>query len=454
MTKEFDGGVSRRALIIGMTNTDQVGMQQARAPAARSVPSDAEVIPDAGDGADDMGGGDVHPDTGLSSEDHAAFEAMRAGGDDAGANAGEDVDADSEVDNEAAAAEAGAGDGGEAAPARRAEGEAQLEVAPGAGQNPPKTISWGRFQRELDKARKAAAAEATAPLQEQLTRAQQDQIRLTERVRIINEALSTQPPQPQPGAQDQNAPPANPFEEADIDPTEDYAAAVQQLQRRQRYQNESFNTVQEETAADRESREMRDTFVRDAEAFSRTDEGAHWNEAYQHLKDSRITQICLGEFGKDPNDPNEVFSQAEVDRMVEIFNAEERWLVGKAIANKKSPAKAVYAMARTLGWKPPEAAAPAPAPRAAAPAAARPGAPAARAPAAPAPRQPPSARATLDELAAAVEAGRSPSDGAGAPPASALTVESLLAMDDDEFGDLIDNLPRQLQVLMGRDPHA
>jgi hypothetical protein len=58
----------------------------------------------------------------------------------------------------------------------------------------------------------------------------------------------------------------------------------------------------------------------------------------------------------------------------------------------------------------------------------------------------------LADLAAAQDAGRSLSDGGGAPP-QGLSAEMLLKLDDEEFAALVDQLPKhQLDTLMGRVP--
>jgi hypothetical protein len=81
---QFDGmSTSRRALILGMTNTDQVGMQQAKAPAAATIPDNAERLADAGDGGDSGGGdGAGVNEMGLTAEEQAEFDRMAQGGDD------------------------------------------------------------------------------------------------------------------------------------------------------------------------------------------------------------------------------------------------------------------------------------------------------------------------------------------------------------------------------------
>lgn len=443
MLPSLKGTTSRHALIIGMTNTDQVGMQQAKAPAAATIPDGAERIADAGDGGDGGGdGGDVN-DIGLTAEEQAEFDRMAQGGDDPEPPpAGDSIDGDDDPDGDE-------DDGADPAPAEtppaplgREKTPAELAAEAATGKKPaPKTVSFGKYQRELkaERARVATleAAERTA---------RENNIKLAERVAIIQEALS-QPPAP---VVDPNAPPANPFDEDDIDPTVDYAASVQQIQRRQRFQREESTRVEQNVTESNEDREMRDTFTRDFQTYGATETGKDLPEAYQFLKDSRLTEIAISEFDKDPNDPNEVWMPGEIAKMVQMFNAEEKWVVGNAIKANKSPAAAIMKLARARGFKP---AAPAPAARAAPAAPAAPArVPAVRNGNGAAPPAAPSAAQALAELAAAKEAGKSLSDGGGAPP-QGLSAEMILALGDEEFADMVDNLPKhQLDALMGRAP--
>jgi hypothetical protein len=448
---------SRRALLLGMTNTDQVGMQQARAPAARQVGTvAAEELPDVGDDGNDIGGedGDVNPETGLTAEQESEFERMRTGE----APAGDDVDADPQNDND----ESGAGDDDTnqpepppAPPLGREKTPAELAAEALTGKkSTPKTVNWNKYQRDLKRAQDAAAL-AT----QQATKEREDRIKLSERVSIINEALAAQAAQPAPAVVDPNAPPENPFEEADIDPNDDYAASVQQLQRRQRYQHEQHSGIASEMLESREDQQMRETFTRDFQHYAVAVD-TNLPAAYQFLKDARLTQIFLSEFDKDPTDDNEIFTPAEIQRGVQLFNAEEKWLVGNAIKQRKSPAAAIMKQARVYGFKPAPAAEATP--PSAPPRGQRPAVPAARTPAVPTngvrppvartPVAPaaPSAAELLAQQQLDMENGKSLSDGGGAPP-QGLTADMLLRLDDDEFAELIDQLaPHQLNALLGK----
>lgn len=441
MSPNYEGTTSRCALIIGMTNTDQVGMWQARAPAAATIPDHAERLADAGDGTDpsDDDGGDVNEATGLTFEEQAAFDGMRTGDTPAGDPEPADGDPDPAADPDGEDADADAP--GEAeppagGPLAEEKTAAELAADATAGKKPaPKTVSFGRYQRDVKKASDAAAA-----AQAEAQRARDDQIRLAERVALINEALSAKATP----AVDPNAPPANPFEEEDIDPEVDYAASVKQIQRRQRFQNENQSRVEQDVTVSREDQQMRDTFVRDYQTASATDPNVA--PAYQFLKDSRFTEICISEFDKDPNDPADIdrFTPQEIARAVQVFNAEEKYVVGNAIKQNKSPTAAIVRLAKARGFKPP-----APAARVAASAAA---APAARTNGSAAPM--PSAATELASLAAAKEAGKSLSDGGGAPPESGISAKMLLDMSPEAFEEFLEGLSpkeeRQLNAILGR----
>lgn len=438
MASNFNGTTSRRALILGMTNTDEVGMSQAMAPQRAVAPrQEAEVLPDAGDGADAESAGDVNEQTGLTAEDQAAFDGMRTGDTPAGdpePGAG-DVDPDADPDGDDVDADApGETEPAAAAPLGKEKTPAQLEAEAVAGQKPPKSINFSRHQRELKRERDAAdAARAEAK------KAREDAIKLAERVAIINEALTA----PTPQQVDPNAPPANPFEEADVDPEVDYAASVKQIQRRQRFQNDNQGRIEQTVTVSREDQQMRDTFQRDFQSAASADPNVPL--AYQFLKDSRLAEICISEFDKDPNDENEQFTPQEVARMVQIFNAEEKWVVGNALKAGKSPTAAIVRLAKARGFRPPAPAAAAAAVPVRTNGAARPAAPAA----------PPSAATELAALAAAKEAGKSLSDGGGAPPEGTISAKMLLDMSPEEFEDFIDNLSpkeeRQFNALLGRE---
>lgn len=427
-----------------------------------SSPAGAEVIPDV-----EVGGGNSAPsdageinENGLTADEQAEFDRMAAGGDDGQPGDGENTEGDppdDPADGDPADPDGEVGDVDPADPADPADGTASdgTAAAQPGGKPTPKSVSWGKYQRETTAAKKRAKA-----AEEARTKLEADNIKLGERLRIINEALQAQAAAPAPAAAAdpaagdpaQQGAPQNPWEEPDIDPTVDYAGAVAQLNRRSRFVYDQQQGLQETSQEQYEDTQIRDTFTRDATRFAATEEGKHFPEAYAELKDKRLCQIGRDVFRKDPRDPNAVWTQQEINQMVAIFNAEEKNMVANAIKHGVSPAAEVMFHAQIMGFRP--SAAPDPAAAAAATAA-----PAARpaAPAAPAAAKKPNATAAqggvaaqIAELAKARDDGRSLSDG-GSVPADGFSVESLLRMSDEEFGDMVDNMaPGKLDALMGK----
>lgn len=389
-----------------------------------------EVIGDAEQGEALPG---LRDDMGFTPDERAAWDEMEAAGkDQAPAVETEEApepapEAAAKPDGEAPAEDAAETDEGDEAP------EVEAAPDPKTGKPPQKQVNWQKHRREIEKRdARIQAAEAKATT-EALNNA-----KLAERLAILNEAL-TAPAPVDPVVAQQQAVAANPMLEPDIKVEEDALGAIAQLQRRNAYLLEQQNQNHEVTQATLEDRQLKDDFQRDANMYARTAEGQHFNAAYQFLKDSRLTELAISLFDKDPTDPAQVFTQAEITKLVSDFNAEEKWVVGNASKAGKSPSAAIMKLAKGRGFKP-QAAAPEPTP--VVPAVVKNGNGAA--PAA-------SAVAKIKAEAEGAAASRSLSDGGGAPPIEPLTPEKLLKMSDTEFGQYVDRVPKEhLDAIMGR----
>lgn len=400
----------------------------------------AEVIGDVEQGAPSGATDDI----GLTPDERAAWDSMQAAekipDDSEGSPAPEEAPevpaegAEKPADAVAAEGEDGGDDATEAA-------EAAPAIDPKTGKPPQKQVSWQKHQRLLAKRDGKLAA-----TEKELQTERENRVKLAERLAILNEAL-TAPPPVDPETAKKQAAAENPMLEPDIKVEDDALGAIAQLQRRNAYLLQQTTRRHEVTQATLEDQQLQQAFERDAAAFSRTDEGQHFGAAYQFLKDSRLTELAMSLFDKDPNDPTQVFSQAEITRLVNDFNAEEKWVVTNARKGGKSPSAAIMKLAKGRGFKPSavaQAAPPAPA--------------AAASPAIPAPAKNGNGAAPVATAVAKIQAeaegaaaSRSLSDGGGAPPALELTPDRLLKMGDDEFGQFIDNLPKhKLDALMGR----
>lgn len=395
-----------------------------------------EVIGDVEEGSALPG---LRDEMGLTPDERAEWDAMEASAKDQPA-AVEVEEAPVEETPEVAAKPEGEAPAEDAAEGEEGDESADVEAAPDpkAEKPPQKQVNWQKHRREIEK----RDAKLTAAQQELQTE-RENRVKLAERLAILNEAL-TAPPPVDPVKAREEAVAANPMLEPDIKVEDDALGAIAQLQRRNAYLLEQTTQTHQETKATLDDRQMVEDFNRDAANFRRTEGGQHFDAAYQFLKDSRLTELAISLFDKDPTDPAQVFTQAEITKLVSDFNAEEKWVVNNARTTGKSPSAAIMKLAKGRGFKP-QAAAPEPAPVVPTiPAVAKSGNGASAAPAA-------SAVAKLKAEAEGAAASRSLSDGGGAPPIEPLTPEKLLKMSDTEFGQYVDRLPKEhLDAIMGR----
>jgi hypothetical protein len=311
-----------------------------------------------------------------------------------------------------------------------------------------RTISYGKHQRLLKKAQSDAEE-----LRKQAEEGRINHAKLAERLAILNDALTAPqaPRQLTPQEQEyqrQQEVAQNPMLEDTIDPSVDIAGALAQMQRRQVFMANASVYQQETTQEALAHETMVRDFTRDTQMFSQTEEGQHFfgmEGAYQHLKNSRLVELGISLFDKDPSDPQQQFTQQEIDKMISDFNSEEEWVVQNALSKGNSPAKAIMKLAKGRGWRPPQVQTATPAPvvqpqvRRAAQASLT------RAPV-------PSAVAQINAERAGQAASRSLSDGGGSPPSGPISPNELLAMSDEEFGSFIDSIPKhQLEAMMGRE---
>jgi hypothetical protein len=308
------------------------------------------------------------------------------------------------------------------APAAAGAEEEDDDDAPGAvdpktGKQPPRRVPFRKFKVLEDN-----LTHANQELAQQRARSQELQetlARADERMRIINEALASD------GSTEQE-------EEVDDprpDPREDVFAYMEWQERQTARlfgraseqisglsnRHEDFTQQTQQT---QDIQRMENQFRADAQLYSRTQ--PHFAQAYAHLMGLRNRQYeALGL--TDPAARNE-----------RILN-EEREIVSSAYQNRQNPAEQMYRLAIVSGYNPE---------------APIPGTPAAAAPAtaAPPPAVPPSPAApTVAEVLASVRRGQGAAEtlsaGGGVPP-SQLTPELLGQMSDEDFGRLMDRLPR------------
>lgn len=367
-------------------------------------------------------------DFGLTAEEQSAYDSMRsvepAGGEpgfvepepppataDAPAVDAPAATADAPVSDAPAEADDDDDDAGHDPTAQLAEGE-----------RAPKRVSFHKHQRLLNKAKEELATERAEKAKLAETYARTD-----ERLKLISEALATPAAGPQAPVDDDPRP----------DPEADIFGFVSWQERQMAKLNGTITELRSGREADVGEQQLASTYMDDAQRFSQTE--PNFGPAYQHLMEVRLLQLANYHYGKDLTDPNcPPLTSVEQTRIKGEVAREEKALVARALKEGKSPAAAVYAMARMTGYRPPAAGAAAAAPAAN-------GAPAA-APVVPAK---PSVKAEIDRIKAGQDAALSLSSGGGVP-AGSLTPEKLANMPDEEFGALIDQMSRgDLARIMG-----
>jgi hypothetical protein len=418
----------------------------AKSDPAATIPSFAERVDDnAG------GGGDNDMLDGLSAEEQAQFAAMNGGkpaGDEGNVDpAGDEGDTDPDADPDADPAD---GDGGEPEPIAAADKEAPAEGAD--KRPPPRTISYGRHQKELARAQKerdelAAKLDAAG---KETVKEREERIKLNERTRLLLEAINTKQPAPAAQVEDKDPEP-----DKDSDPLAHLDWRNRQLEKTVQELKSGRQQEQQISEAEREEREVYGTFSADIEREAATD--PTFADAFVHLRETRFRELGFIYADIDITDTAQVATltgqeQAALSNNIkQAFYNEQIMVARGAMKAGKSPAKVVANLARARGFVPKAAAEAVPAVVLANGKTAKPGngaAPPARVEAAPQG----TVSDQLEQIRQNAAASRSLSD-AGGSPGGDLTPERLVAMDDDEFEQLVATMPKgRLDKLMGKGP--
>lgn len=414
------------------------------APAApdTSKVGQPERVEDAG-GADDGGGGDM----GLSAQEQADFDAMASGK--APASAESDIDPAGTVvsddtvgdvgDGEDEDGEAESGAAADGAPADGAAAPADGERAPRA----PKTISYGRHRKDVDKLQKALDA-ATAETRKE----REDRLRLDERTNMLLQAIQTKAPAAPVADPAAAAAAADPEPDAEADPIGHLQWQNRGLQREVKELSTGRQQEQRMTAEQQEEAATYRTYEADLTREAAAD--ATFADAFVHLRETRYRELGFIYADIDINDPAQCARLSAADQVKlsdgiqRSFHNEQMLVAREAMRNNKSPAKVVANLAKARGWVP--KAAPAPGPRGEdqqQPLSARNGAPPtpAGAPRQVAPAAPGSVKDQLEAIREGTEASRSLSD-AGGSPGGGITPERIANMSDDEFEQFYNQMPK------------
>lgn len=423
MTKHIDRLMSRAS----------VAAMAAFAP----KPEPASTVPDFAERVDEAApsAGSHDPLGGLTAEEQAQVDAM---------NSGTSADVDNvEHGADAAAPGDGAADGddddgddpaADAVAAPAADGTA-------APRQPPRTISYGRHQKEIAKAQKERD-----DLQAQLdgarkeTAAEREQrVVLNTRTQMLLEAINTKPP----AAAAAPAADADPEPNVDEDPLGHALWGNRQLRKRLDAVEQGQTRQQEETVAQQRERQAFEVdeqilAVSTQEISSAAVDKPEVAEAFLHWRESRYTELGYALAGIDINDvaqcatlPPEKRMELS-DRIQAAFRGDCLTVAKQAKAVGRPLVNDVMSYAKARGYRPAPEGTPAPA-AVAAPAASN-GNGAVVPAAAPAPAAPArgSVKDQLDAVRQNLDASRSLSDAGGSPGGS-ITPQQLADMPSAEF---------------------
>lgn len=396
--------------------------------------SDDAVANDSGDGL------------GLSAEEQAQFDAMH------GRESGIAPPADRQAADGEPADDAGDGDDADGEPAGDAEiaaGAAKDGPADGETERrTPKTISYGRHQRDLQ----ALQAKLDGAVAE-TTKEREARTRLDERTRMLLEAIQAKPADPAADASVAAAAEAakDPEPDKDADPIGHGEWNVRRLEKIVTDLQSGRQQEQRLTAEQQREAGIYRTYEADLTREAAADPA--FADAFVHLRETRYRELGFIYADIDINDPAQCAllsaeDQARLsDNIQRSFHNEQMLVAQRALSAKKSPAKVVYNLARARGFVPKAAAAANGATNGAV-VPAKPGAVPARRAVAPA-----DTGTVTDQLQAirdGQEASRSLSD-AGGSPGGTVTPDRLADMSDAEFEEFYSKMPKdRFDKLMGK----
>jgi hypothetical protein len=329
----------------------------ATAPRTRSN-LQIENVDDANHGQGRDGGSAVERDDDgiddeLSAEERDALAAMQSGERDAAGpeepgdqrdGGADDADGDADpdgVDDDAAAARAGDRDQG----ARDNRGPKDDTAA----QRPePKTINYGRHQREINK-----REQRLRDLETQLNGEREQRTRLDERTKMLLDAINSAP------KADQQQAAAEPVEQEPDQEQDPIGWNEWKIRSLEKVVQRLDGTIQkqqqrtdEQTEEDREVGE----YTAELEAAARADDTV--GAAFVHLRESRYVELGEVYAGIDVNDPEQCATltpkqQLALTRQIQAAFANEQRMVYRAAKQTNRPiGRSIVALAKARGFNP------------------------------------------------------------------------------------------------------
>lgn len=379
---------------------------------------------------------DNQPDANVGEDENAfsaleqqQFEAMRAGETppenlpEGGDGDGGDGDGNTDAGKNAADGNA-AGEGDD---------DPDVEVKDPATGKTQKRVSYHKYRRVEEKA--AALQKEADEAREIARKSQEDRARIDERLKIINEALTT----PGGGTEQQQA--GETGAEEVPDPEKDIFGYAAYLGKQLKAANDKIDHYVSTGNQQQAEVALATTYQNDAARFAQNE--PNFAAAYNYLLQQRNQEL-------------ELAGMADPDARLKQIIAEEKGLVKGALDQKLSPAERIFKMAVGRGFRPAQSG------QAAAGAAAaagketpktQPAKDANALDADPAGKEQKAAVSVSEEIEAinrGTKAAQSLSNVGGGAPKTELTAQMLADMPEEEFNLLVETLPaHKLKELMG-----
>lgn len=321
--------------------TTDAGAAQSGKPAAAAEQPGAKgtetEVNTAGAGAGQQQTNQPEPtvaDDGFTDEERAQFAAMERG-EAAPAETGKPAEGASadgadgaKPGEKAAGAEEDEDDDADPADAAAADGK------PGEQQRTPKRVNYGKFARMAERAKTA---------EEKARDEAEKRIRLEERLTLINEALT-------PKQVEEDAKAAK--EDPEPDPDKDVFGWIAWSRRDRARMQARLDELSQTNVSTREEREVQETYVTDVRSFAQKE--PNFGPAYQFLMQSRVLELAAYNYDLDLTREEDAakLTPEMIKHIQSEISAEERGLVENALKARKSPAAAIFRMARMRGFRP------------------------------------------------------------------------------------------------------
>ena len=193
----------------------------------------------------------------------------------------------------------------------------------GDGSERPKYVPHGQFHKE--RTRRHTAEQEAAELKVKFARAE-------ERLAVLNELVTAGAEQSVQGQTEVKSA----WDEPDIDPEEDFSGAMSQLRRRQQEDRESSQQWRQRKEAHDADNQHAQAYVRDAVAYQQ--QHPEFAQAYRHLMETYHKELTA-------------YGMTDAETRNNHIRDEEKKLAAYALQNRQSPAQIIMQLSQARGFQ-------------------------------------------------------------------------------------------------------